>query len=83
MHISLTPELENMVKERVQSGLYNNGSEVIRAALRNFFHVSDEADYMKHVIAPRLDDVLQHQGSLQSFDDAMDEIESDVFGRDV
>jgi len=34
MHISLTPELENKVKEKVQSGYYNNASEVIREALR-------------------------------------------------
>ena len=34
MHISLTPELENAVKSKVQSGLYNNASEVIREALR-------------------------------------------------
>ena len=34
MHISLTPELENRIKSRVESGLYNNASEVIREALR-------------------------------------------------
>jgi antitoxin ParD1/3/4 len=30
MHISLTPELEARVKAKVESGLYNNASEVIR-----------------------------------------------------
>ena len=34
MHISLTPELESRVKAKVESGLYNNSSEVIREALR-------------------------------------------------
>lgn len=34
MHISLTPELENAVKAKVQPGLYNNASEVVREALR-------------------------------------------------
>jgi len=34
MHISLTPELENAVKAKVASGLYNNASEVVREALR-------------------------------------------------
>ena len=34
MHISLTPELESRVRSRVESGLYNNASEVIREALR-------------------------------------------------
>ena len=34
MHISLTPELESHVKAKVETGLYNNASEVIREALR-------------------------------------------------
>jgi len=34
MHISLTPELEQAVKAKVATGLYNNASEVIREALR-------------------------------------------------
>ena len=34
MHISLTPELEARVKAKVESGLYNNASEVVREALR-------------------------------------------------
>ncbi|THB66912.1 MAG: type II toxin-antitoxin system ParD family antitoxin [Gammaproteobacteria bacterium] len=34
MHISLTAELESRVKAKVDSGLYNNASEVIREALR-------------------------------------------------
>jgi len=34
VHISLTPKLEEMVRSKVDSGLYNNASEVIRAALR-------------------------------------------------
>jgi len=34
MNVSLTPELEMMVQNKVRSGLYNNQSEVIREALR-------------------------------------------------
>lgn len=34
MNISLTPELEAMVREKVERGLYNNNSEVVREALR-------------------------------------------------
>lgn len=34
MHVSLTPELESRVKAKVESGLYNNASEVVREALR-------------------------------------------------
>jgi uncharacterized protein len=34
MNVSLTPELERFVREKVASGLYNNASEVVREALR-------------------------------------------------
>jgi antitoxin ParD1/3/4 len=34
MNVSLTPELENLVQEKVKSGNYNSASEVIREALR-------------------------------------------------
>ena len=34
MNVSLTPELEQYVNTRVQSGLYHSASEVIREGLR-------------------------------------------------
>jgi antitoxin ParD1/3/4 len=34
MNVSLTPELEKFVDDKVDSGLYNNASEVIRESLR-------------------------------------------------
>lgn len=34
MNVSLTPELEKFVGGKVESGLYNNASEVIREGLR-------------------------------------------------
>lgn len=34
MNVSLTPELEKFVQEKVNSGLYNSASEVIRESLR-------------------------------------------------
>ena len=34
MNISLTPELEKLVEDRVKSGRYTSASEVIREALR-------------------------------------------------
>ncbi|MGB4335578.1 MAG: type II toxin-antitoxin system ParD family antitoxin [Chromatiaceae bacterium] len=34
MHVSLTPELQSRVQAKVESGLYDNASEVIREALR-------------------------------------------------
>jgi antitoxin ParD1/3/4 len=34
MHVSLTPQLEEIVKRKVDSGLYNSSSEVVREAIR-------------------------------------------------
>lgn len=34
MNVSLTPQLEAMIRAKVKSGLYNNASEVVREALR-------------------------------------------------
>jgi antitoxin ParD1/3/4 len=34
MNVSLTPELEKFVNTKVESGLYNSASEVIREGLR-------------------------------------------------
>jgi antitoxin ParD1/3/4 len=34
MNVSLTPALEKLIQDKVDSGLYNNASEVIREALR-------------------------------------------------
>ncbi|WP_395018650.1 type II toxin-antitoxin system ParD family antitoxin [Dongia sp.] len=44
--MSLTPKLEDLVREKVESGLYNNASEVIREALR-LMHEFDAVQQLK------------------------------------
>lgn len=34
MNVSLTPELEDFVNDKVRTGLYNSASEVVRESLR-------------------------------------------------
>jgi antitoxin ParD1/3/4 len=41
MNISLTPELERFVQEKVNSGMYTSASEVIRESLRLLFTHDD------------------------------------------
>ena len=43
MNVSLTPELEQLVTEKVESGRYTSASEVIREALR----LLEEHDQLK------------------------------------
>jgi len=44
MNVSLTQELEKLVQEKVQSGMYYSASEVIREALR----LLQERDELRH-----------------------------------
>ncbi|HBD7398712.1 TPA: type II toxin-antitoxin system ParD family antitoxin [Legionella pneumophila] len=41
MNISLTPELERFVQEKVNSGMYTSASEVIRESLRLLYTHDD------------------------------------------
>ena len=34
MNVSLTPQLEELIRRKVESGMYGNASEVVREALR-------------------------------------------------
>ena len=43
MNINLTPHLESMVRQKVDSGLYTSASEVVREALR----LMDEQDALR------------------------------------
>jgi antitoxin ParD1/3/4 len=43
MNVSLTPELEKLVNDKVRSGLYQTASEVVREALRLLKQRDDEA----------------------------------------
>jgi antitoxin ParD1/3/4 len=44
---SLSPHLEHFVREQVESGRYNNASEVIREALRDSLKRESEADWLR------------------------------------
>jgi antitoxin ParD1/3/4 len=54
VHVSLTPKLEDLVREKVDSGLYNNASEVIREALR----LMQEHDAIRRLKLERLREEL-------------------------
>jgi antitoxin ParD1/3/4 len=50
MNINLTPQLEEMVRQKVESGLYTSASEVVREALR----LMEEKDQFRHAKLDRL-----------------------------
>jgi antitoxin ParD1/3/4 len=45
MNVNLTPQLEELVRAKVNSGLYTSASEVVREALR----LMDEQDRLRQV----------------------------------
>jgi len=55
MNVSLTPQLEEMVRKKVASGLYNSSSEVVREALR----LLEERDRIKEMKLEELRSEIQ------------------------
>ncbi|MFI4973907.1 MAG: type II toxin-antitoxin system ParD family antitoxin [Caulobacterales bacterium] len=47
MNISLTPELERRIAEKVDTGLYSTASELVREALRMLFEADEQRDRLK------------------------------------
>lgn len=45
LNVSLNPHFENMIKAKVESGLYNSASEVIREGLR----LLEEQDSLRQI----------------------------------
>jgi len=58
MNISLTPELERLIAEKVDSGLYNTASEVVRDALRRLFEPEEERRRLKAKLNAEIDEAI-------------------------
>jgi antitoxin ParD1/3/4 len=57
MHISLSPELEKIIQDKVNSGFYNNASEVIRDAIRHLHEHDTMPMKLKKAIGQGLEDI--------------------------
>lgn len=81
MHVSLTENLEAMVKAKVESGLYNNASEVVREALR-LMHKRDAEDQLRYEEFKRQailgrEQAMRGEFSTKSLDDLDRELEAE------
>lgn len=56
MNVSLTPELEQIIAFKVESGLYNSASEVVREGLR----LLQQRDEMRELKLEALRKEIQH-----------------------
>lgn len=84
MNVSLTPELEELVRKKVESGMYLSASEVVRDALR----LLDEQDRLRQA---RLDELRKEiavgiaqadRGELVSAEAAFDSVRNRLLGND-
>ena len=78
LSISLTPQLEQMVRDKVESGMYNSASEVVREALR----LLDEQEELRQIRLKRLRAEIQKgidSGPPIPFDEVMQNLR-DHFG---
>lgn len=55
MNVSLTPELEKYVKDKVATGRYTSASEVIREALRDYQEREEYQEYLKREVQKGID----------------------------
>ncbi len=53
MNVTLTPQLEARLEERVKSGLYENASEVVREGLRCLFAQETRRPRLAFVVSTR------------------------------
>jgi antitoxin ParD1/3/4 len=64
MNVSLTPQLEEMIRQRVESGRYNNASEVVRDALR-LLEEHERLQHLRSLLKVGLEQA--HRGELIDF----------------
>ena len=80
MNVSLTPELEQLVHEKVKSGRYLSASEVVREGLR----LLEERDRLHNLHLAELQQKLTlgveqaDRGELLESDDVFAELEADI-----
>lgn len=86
MHVALPKELESIIHDRVDSGIYSSASEVISAALRHFFHLSEEeaisseaAEQIRKLVEPRLAVMEDETSVLMDVEDAFAKIDNKYF----
>ncbi len=63
MNVSLTPELEQLVNEKVGSGLYQTASEVVREALRLMKERDQERERLRADVRAGFDQLARGEGT--------------------
>lgn len=77
MNVSLTPELETLVNEKVKSGNYNSASEVVREALR-LLKEQDELKEIRREVMKGVEEIRSGRGTVY---DSAEELAEAVINR--
>jgi antitoxin ParD1/3/4 len=77
MNVSLTPQLEKLVREKVESGMYNNASEVIREGLRLMEERDRKLAWLRAEIQKGIDEVAAGK-FVEVDDDFFDKVDREV-----
>lgn len=72
MNLSLTPELQRLIQQKIDSGMYSNASEVVRDALRRMDEYDAWRD-LRDFMAPRIAAAKKGEAISQSFDEIIAE----------
>lgn len=62
MNVSLTPELERVVNDKVESGMYQTASEVVREALRLLKERDDAREQLRADVQAGFDQLARGEG---------------------
>ena len=85
MHVSLTNRLDEYVRDKVASGLYNNASEVIREALRDKIAAEETHEVSLQRLRDAIDPALEQadRGETVPFDleEILSELDQDALKR--
>ncbi len=74
MNVSLNPTLENYIKEKMDTGMYNSSSEIIREALRLLKEQDEKKKYLRQALSEGIKDLDEGHISTQSPSEIFEEV---------
>ncbi len=80
MNISLTPEFEKLIQQRIATGMYTNASEVVRDALRHF-EDTDPYKSLRDIMLPRIAAAAKGEITDKSFDEIIEEAKQEKYAQ--
>ncbi len=82
LNISISPELERRLREKVASGAYADESEFISESIRNQLDRDEEIEsWLRNQVVPSIGKIERRESSLHTLDQAFDGLEERYLAR--